>query len=106
MNYILVDKTTKTKAVKSLFLAGCIDQVIDYKDKRKKILSIIRVGGTPIKDTIIAFQKWVAFVTKDIEEEELVAFNNVLTKIHQAALLLNEEFSDQSNIGGMDEPAL
>ena len=105
-NYILVDKTTITKAVKSLLLAGCIDRVIDNKDKRKKILSITRVGETLIRDTIIVFQKWIAFVTKDIDEEELGAFNTVLTKIYQAALLLSEEFSDQSNIGGMYESSL
>ena len=95
-NALMLDKTTVAKALNSMESKGLVVREQDGQNRRRNRIRITDTGKTSVSNSMHIYDTWFSEVCSSLSEAEQQQFDDSISKLIDAALLLKEQNKNQN----------
>lgn len=95
-NALMLDKTTVAKALNSMESKGLVVREQDGQNRRRNRIRITDTGKTSVSNSMHIYDTWFSEVCSSLSEAEQQQFDESISKLIDAALLLKEQNKNQN----------
>ena len=95
-NALMLDKTTVAKALNSMESKGLVAREQDGQNRRRNRIRITDTGKTSVSNSMHIYDTWLSEVCSSLSEAEQQQFDDSISKLIDAALLLKEQNKNQN----------
>ena len=95
-NALMLDKTTVAKALNSMESKGLVAREQDGQNRRRNRIRITDTGKTSVSNSMHIYDTWFSEVCSSLSEAEQQQFDDSISKLIDAALLLKEQNKNQN----------
>ncbi|HML69262.1 MAG TPA: winged helix DNA-binding protein [Clostridia bacterium] len=95
-NALVLDKTTVAKALRAMEDKGLVAREQDGQNRRKNRIRITDAGKSNVSTSMHIYDTWFSEVCSSLSEAEQQQFDDSISKLIDAALLLKEQNKNQN----------